>query len=168
MASLHLNVVDIVLLQIEYWSRRMLTLISITEQLKTKQSRVVTGVMKARALRSDDAAVSKDNDGVSEQESVKLMIERWREVDLAITDHLNEAKDNVRFLENLRRVIEPLYVDSPHQICETMPSVMNSMKVRGIISSSIVFIKLPNFILHVFQTDDSHFVSSLRHGRAHD
>eukprot|EP00462_Mataza_sp_D1_P007532 CAMPEP_0175123998 /NCGR_PEP_ID=MMETSP0087-20121206/2542_1 /TAXON_ID=136419 /ORGANISM="Unknown Unknown, Strain D1" /LENGTH=4569 /DNA_ID=CAMNT_0016405727 /DNA_START=105 /DNA_END=13811 /DNA_ORIENTATION=+ len=115
--------------EIEYWSRRMLTLISITEQLKTKQSRVVTGVMKARALRSDDAAVSKDNDGVSEQESVKLMIERWREVDLAITDHLNEAKDNVRFLENLRRVIEPLYVDSPHQICETMPSVMNSMKM---------------------------------------
>lgn len=29
--------------EIEYWSRRMLTLISVTEQLKTKQARVVTG-----------------------------------------------------------------------------------------------------------------------------
>lgn len=33
--------------EIEYWSRRMLTLISITEQLKTKPNRVVTGVLKA-------------------------------------------------------------------------------------------------------------------------
>ncbi len=32
--------------EIEYWSRRLLTLISITEQLKTKNNRVVTGVLK--------------------------------------------------------------------------------------------------------------------------
>lgn len=33
--------------EIEYWSRRLLSLISITEQLKDKSNRVVTGVLKA-------------------------------------------------------------------------------------------------------------------------
>jgi len=113
--------------EIDYWSRRMLTLISITEQLKMGPNRVVTGVLKARALRSDEE--SKGDDNVGEQEQVKNLIEKWREVDLAITDALNEAKDNVRFLENLRKVIEPLYTESPLAIAETMPSLMNSMKM---------------------------------------
>jgi hypothetical protein len=46
-----------------------------------------------------------------------------------ITDALNEAKDNVRFLENLRKVIEPLYTEAPIVIAETMPALMNSMKM---------------------------------------
>jgi dynein heavy chain len=139
--------------EIEYWCRRMLTLISITEQLKSKPNRVVTGVLKARALRNDEgannnaAAAAADGtkaggeDGpagssgggvgsaLSEQEQIKNLIERWREVDLAITDALNEAKDNVRFLDNLRKVIEPLYTDTPASIADTMPALMNSMKM---------------------------------------
>lgn len=131
--------------EIEYWCRRMLTLISITEQLKSKPNRVVTGVLKARALRNDEGAGVPPADGksdepagngsglvgsaLSEQEQIKNLIERWREVDLAITDALNEAKDNVRFLDNLRKVIEPLYTDSPTSIADTMPALMNSMKM---------------------------------------
>jgi dynein heavy chain len=115
--------------EIEYWSRRMLTLISITEQLKTKPSRVVTGVLKARALRSEPGDSNPDENALSEQEKIKNLIERWREVDLAITDSLNESKDNVRFLENLRKVIEPLYTESPKVIADAMPSLMNSMKM---------------------------------------
>jgi dynein heavy chain len=110
--------------EIEYWSRRMLTLISVTEQLKAKPSRIVTGVLKARALRSDD-----DPSQAAEQEAIKELIERWREVDLAITDSLNEAKDNVRFLDNLRRVIAPLAHETPQVITESMASLMNSMKM---------------------------------------
>jgi len=126
--------------EIEYWSRRLLTLISITEQLKTKPNRVVTGVLKARALKAEGedsstaVVVSKqsshdDAHGHSEQETIRVLLERWREVDLTITDALNEAKDNVRYLENLRRVIEPLYIEAPAAICDTMPSLMNSMKM---------------------------------------
>lgn len=40
--------------EIEYWSRRKLTLISITEQLKARANRTVTGVLRARAQRDDD------------------------------------------------------------------------------------------------------------------
>jgi dynein heavy chain len=116
-------------IEIEYWSRRMLTLISITEQLKTKPNRVVTGVLKARALRTEPEDAKVDENQLSEQEQIKNLIERWREVDLAITDSLNEAKDNVRFLENLRKVIEPLYEETPSAIADTMPALMNSMKM---------------------------------------
>lgn len=38
------------------------------------------------------------------EEETKAVLERWREVDMAVTDALNEAKDNVRFLGNLRKV----------------------------------------------------------------
>jgi len=138
--------------EIEYWCRRMLTLISITEQLKSKPNRVVTGVLKARALRNDESGAGIDGKGdgevgmgmsspmssggsstvgsaLGEQDQIKNLIERWREVDLAITDALNEAKDNVRFLDNLRKVIEPLYTESPSAIADTMPALMNSMKM---------------------------------------
>lgn len=115
-------------IEIEYWSRRMLTLISITEQLKTKSSRVVTGVLKARALRGDEDARAAD-EGAIEQDKIRSLIERWRNVDLDITDSLNEAKDNVRFLENLQKVLEPLATERPSVIADAMPSLMNSMKM---------------------------------------
>ena len=35
----------------------------------------------------------------------------------------------MRFLDNLRKVIEPLYTDSPTSIADTMPALMNSMKM---------------------------------------
>jgi dynein heavy chain len=75
-------------IEIDYWARRMLTLISITEQLKSKQARVVTGVVKARALRSDDDG-AQTPEAATEQQEMKDHIEAWREVDLAITDSLN-------------------------------------------------------------------------------
>lgn len=114
--------------EMNYWSRRMLTLISVTEQLKSKPSRVVTGVLKARALKQTDED-GKDSADANETEEIKSYIEKWREVDLAITDSMNEAKDNVRFLENIRGTIETLNTASPGVIAETMPSLMNSMKM---------------------------------------
>jgi len=116
--------------EIQYWGKRMLSLISITEQLKTKPNRVVTGVLKARALPLDpsEAKVEPEKQ-LEEQEQIKTLIDQWREVDLKITDALNEAKDNVRFLENLRKVIETLNEETPEGILESMPSLMNSMKM---------------------------------------
>lgn len=44
--------------EIEYWSRRMLTLISITEQLRSKPNRVVTGVLRARVQLEESEVTS--------------------------------------------------------------------------------------------------------------
>ena len=118
--------------EIDYWSRRMLTLISITEQLKAKAAKAVIGVLRARAGRSEvDEGVShkKADEDAAEHELVKALLEQWREVDLLITDGLNEAKDNVRFLDNLRQVIEPLYTGEPRSIADSMQSLMSSMKM---------------------------------------
>ncbi len=127
--------------EIEYWTRRMPTLISVTEQLKSRRNRVVTGVLKVRAQMDDDGVEAADDkkargaglrgpgggwwareqppvadarrlqDGGHHtvQEQVKELLERWREVDMMITDALNEAKDNVRFLSACSgRVARPL------------------------------------------------------------
>ena len=118
--------------EIDYWSRRMLTLISITEQLKGRAARAVHGVLRARAGRAEvDEAVShaKADEDAAEHEACKAVVEQWREVDLLITDGLNEAKDNVRFLDNLRTVIEPLYSGEPRTIADSMASLMSSMKM---------------------------------------
>ncbi len=103
--------------------------ISITEQLKTKANRVVTGVLRARALRPDAEETNSKNDSEVSKEEVKKLIEKWRVVDLSITDALNESKDNVRFLDNLQNVIEPLYNESPQAMKDAIPALMNSMKM---------------------------------------
>ena len=120
--------------EIDYWARRLLTLISITEQLKTRGSKTVLAVVKARAGRSEleeSSAVNhrKAEEDALEQEACKAQLEVWRELDLHSTDALNEARDNVRFLDNLRSVIEPLYSHSPSAICDLMASLMSSMKM---------------------------------------
>ena len=116
-------------MEIEYWSRRMLTLVSITEQLKSKPNRVVTGVLRARAAMAEDEETKHDETQVSLQEQTKLLLDQWREVDMKITDALNEAKDNVRFLSNLAKVIEPLYHEGAAAITEAMSRIMNSLKM---------------------------------------
>lgn len=46
-------------------------------------------------------------DHLSRDEAKRIM-EKWRGVDLSIVDALMEAKDNFRFLSNLKEVIKPL------------------------------------------------------------
>jgi dynein heavy chain len=50
-------------------------------------------------------------------------------LDLALTDKLNEAKDNVKYLSTLEKFIEPLYTGTPQQIIDTLPSLMNAIKM---------------------------------------
>lgn len=42
---------------------------------------------------------------------------------------MNEAKDNVKYLQTLERFIEPLYHGTPETIKETLPALMNSIKM---------------------------------------
>lgn len=63
------------------------------------------------------------------RQKIHLAISKWRSIDLRVTEALNEAKDNVKYLQTLEKFIEPLYHGTPDEIKETLPALMNSIKM---------------------------------------
>jgi dynein heavy chain, axonemal len=106
---------------LEFWRGRMTRLTSITEQLKTKDCKNVLAVL-ASVAKND-----RMDDGV--RQSVFALLRKWKQVDIAITEGANEAKDNVKYLYTLEKFIEPLYTSDPVAIVDTLPALMNSVKM---------------------------------------
>ena len=97
---------------------RMLTTIS--EKLRSKNCRTVYDVLQATS--QNDANRYADS-------GIYLALSNWRSIELRVTENLNEAKDNVKYLQTLERFIEPLYEGNPVTIKETLPVLMNSIKM---------------------------------------
>lgn len=51
------------------------------------------------------------------RQTVFNTLRRWKQIDIAITEAFNEAKDNVKYLTTLEKFIEPLYAGTPWDIC---------------------------------------------------
>jgi dynein heavy chain len=94
--------------ELTYWRNAMAKFNSLAEQLKSKEARMVLGAITA--------AKSK-------------VFKRWKVVDNGITDALNEAKDNVKYLVTLEKYTEPLYQGEPQNIIEALPGLMNNVKM---------------------------------------
>mmetsp|Transcript_13743 Transcript_13743/g.31844 ORF Transcript_13743/g.31844 Transcript_13743/m.31844 type:complete len:4493 (+) Transcript_13743:136-13614(+) len=94
--------------EFEFWRNRMAKFNSVAEQLKSKECKTVLCVLTA--------AKSK-------------IFKRWKQMDNAITDALNEAKDNVKYLSTLEKYTEPLYNGSPTTIIDSLPALMNNVKM---------------------------------------
>ena len=109
--------------ELEFWRDRLHQITSITEQLKTKERKHVFTLLQA-VTRSQPA-----EDLISPRQSVFSALRRWKQVDIAITESFNEAKDNVKYLTALEKFIEPLYDGTPALIIEMMPALMNAMKM---------------------------------------
>jgi dynein heavy chain len=97
---------------------RMLTTVS--EQLGSPNCRTVYNVLNA---------VSGNEQNRNADSGIYLAISNWRSIQLRVTEQLNEAKDNVKYLLTLERYIEPLYDGNPLTIIETLPVLMNSIKM---------------------------------------
>ena len=105
---------------LEHWRRRMQRLTSITHQLKSKECKSVINVLSSLTKSPQDQ--------VREQQLFSLL-RQWKETDITITEAANEAKDNVKYLFTLEKFIEPLYSGTPSTIIDTLPALMNSIKM---------------------------------------
>ena len=108
--------------ELEYWRRRMQRLTNIMEQLKTKECKQVLGVLASYTKGGSDQ-------GSVQGHAVYALLRRWKAIDVSITEAANEAKDNEKYLKTLEKFIEPLYEDDPMAIVDTLPALMNSIKM---------------------------------------
>jgi len=86
--------------ELGYWRLRMSRLNSIIEQLKSKACRLVLGVTLAARSKSNRA---------------------WRQIDTRLSDAVNEAADNVKYLATLEVSLAPMYVGTPAQVIDGLP-----------------------------------------------
>ena len=99
--------------ELEFWRTRMSKFNSITEQLKTKECKLVLGVcMSARSKAH----------------------RQWKNIDVKVTDAANEAKDNVKYLSTLEKSLEPMYLGNPQAIIDSLPGLMNNIKMMHTIA----------------------------------
>jgi dynein heavy chain len=57
------------------------------------------------------------------------LIHLYIKKEIELSDKLNQAKDNVKYLSILEKFIEPLYHGTPETIIETLPALMNAIKM---------------------------------------
>lgn len=105
--------------ELERWRRRMQRLTGITEQLKTKECKTVITVLSSWTKSQHDG----------NKQHLFVLLRRWKQIDIQLTEAANEAKDNVKYLFTLEKFLEPLYSGTPHIIIETLPVLMNSIKM---------------------------------------
>lgn len=98
-----------------YWRSRMQKLTSITEVLKSRESKIVISVMTALVGKSGQGAPMD-----ASRSSAFLLLRRWKTVDVALTEAANEAKDNVKYLSTLTKFIDPLYQATPLEVIDGM------------------------------------------------
>jgi dynein heavy chain len=105
-----------------YWKQRMRKLTCISEQLRSKNCTTVFNVL-------DTASKPNNETQGKAKDKVYLAVNQWKNIILKVTEALNEAKDNVKYLQTLEKFIEPLYDGTPETIKDTLPALMNSIKM---------------------------------------
>jgi len=104
---------------LEYWRSRMQKLTSVTEQLKRKDVKIVATVLTAVTKGPHDKVPP----------NLFHALRKWKDIDMNITEAANEAKDNVKYLATLEKFVEPLYSGAPGAVVDTLPALMNSIKM---------------------------------------
>jgi dynein heavy chain len=99
--------------ELEYWRNRMAKFNSITEQLKSKECKLVLGVAMAGRSKAH---------------------RNWKAIDMKVTDAANESKDNVKYLTTLEKSLEPMYTGSPQTVLDGLPALLNNIKMMHTIA----------------------------------
>jgi len=99
--------------ELAWWRRRATKLNSIVDDLRLDKCQKVILVLQQCKSR-------------------KLKV--WRNINNAITDALNEAKDNVKYLSTLDKYIEPLYSATPPAVYECISGLLNNLRMMHAIA----------------------------------
>jgi hypothetical protein len=93
--------------EFEMWKARVTSLASLLEQARGRDCKVVVSVL----------TVAKSN-----------VLRRWKPLDMALSDALGEARDNVRLLSAVEKHAQPLYTGTPGEMAEALPGLIASLK----------------------------------------
>ncbi|TKS79492.1 Dynein heavy chain 8, axonemal [Collichthys lucidus] len=96
------------LTELDHWKKMSIRFNSIISHIKSPECKAVVMVLY----------ISKSK-----------MMKMWQELDNRITDCVNEAKDNVKFLSTLEKVSQPLYNSDPVTIMKSVPNIINAIKM---------------------------------------
>ncbi|XP_067841427.1 dynein axonemal heavy chain 8-like [Heptranchias perlo] len=96
------------LTELEHWKCMSAKFNSIIEQLKGQHCKAVINVLNT---------------------SHSKLLKMWLGLDSQITDAANEAKDNVKFLQALERVCQPLYNSDPVTMTKGVPNLINAIQM---------------------------------------
>ena len=99
--------------ELAWWRKRATKLNSICDDLKGEECQQIMLVLQACKSR-------------------KYKV--WRAKNNQITDALNEAKDNVKYLSTLDKYIEPLYAASPPEVIESLSGLLNNLRMMHAIA----------------------------------
>ena len=122
--------------ELKYWRDRMQKLQSAHEQLNLPGCRAVTAFIMALS-RSSVASALAESFAVSasplpslpDKDVLAGMVRRWRAIYVAVVEAANEAKDNAKYLFSLRSFVEPLYTGTAQNIMDSLPALLNSIKM---------------------------------------
>ena len=102
----------------------------------------------------------------SNRQKLFLLLRRWKHIDINITEAANGAKDNVKYLFTLEKFLEPLCSGTPSTIMDTLPALMNSIKMIHTIARyynttermTTLFVKITNQMIsnckkHICEND---------------
>ena len=111
--------------ELTYWKHRAQRLTNIVDQLRQPWVKDVIATLSTYVKSS----VPSENDSGSTRSRALNQLRRWRQIDIQISEATSEAKDNVKYLQTLEKFIEPLYTGTPETIIDTLPALLNSIKM---------------------------------------
>lgn len=127
-----------------FWRKRLQNLTLLNELNKSSKDfcQVKNAVCNQNKQKGEDTASSLNT--------------RYRQLESDLTEKLNEAKDNVKYLVTLEKFIEPLKTGTPQEIIETLPALMNAIKMihtiaryyKSSTTMTKLFIKITNQMIN--------------------
>jgi len=99
-----------------HWKGRLQDITLLSELTKSRDFMIVKNFLNNHSNRRGEDTVSK-------------LLSEYKNIENQLTEKLNEAKDNVKYLTTLEKFIEPLYDGTPEEINDTLPALMNAIKM---------------------------------------